>query len=56
MNAPTLVAQVLERVRTFDFGAKDVARDHDRLSDRLSCQPREHTRNGVSHEHLEQAS
>jgi hypothetical protein len=25
MNAPTLVAQVLERVRTFDFGAKDVA-------------------------------
>jgi hypothetical protein len=25
MNAPNLVAQVLERVRTFDFGAKDVA-------------------------------
>jgi hypothetical protein len=25
MNAPALVAQVLERVRTFDFGAKDVA-------------------------------
>jgi len=25
MNAPDLVAQVLERVRTFDFGAKDVA-------------------------------
>lgn len=25
MNAPELVAQVLERVRTFDFGAKDVA-------------------------------
>ena len=35
MNAPALVTQVLERVRTFDFGAKDVARDHDRLSDRL---------------------
>ena len=25
MNAPALVQQVLERVRTFDFGAKDVA-------------------------------
>ena len=25
MNAPALAAQVLERVRTFDFGAKDVA-------------------------------
>jgi hypothetical protein len=25
MNAPALVTQVLERVRTFDFGAKDVA-------------------------------
>jgi hypothetical protein len=25
MNAPNLAAQVLERVRTFDFGAKDVA-------------------------------
>ena len=25
MNAPTLAAQVVERVRTFDFGAKDVA-------------------------------
>jgi hypothetical protein len=25
MNAPTLVQQVLDRVRTFDFGAKDVA-------------------------------
>jgi hypothetical protein len=25
MNAPNLVQQVLERVRTFDFGAKDVA-------------------------------
>lgn len=25
MDAPNLVAQVLERVRTFDFGAKDVA-------------------------------
>jgi hypothetical protein len=25
MNAPNLVAQVLERIRTFDFGAKDVA-------------------------------
>jgi hypothetical protein len=25
MNAPLLVEQVLERVRTFDFGAKDVA-------------------------------
>jgi hypothetical protein len=25
MKAPNLVAQVLERVRTFDFGAKDVA-------------------------------
>jgi hypothetical protein len=25
MNAPVLVQQVLERVRTFDFGAKDVA-------------------------------
>lgn len=25
MNAPSLVQQVLERVRTFDFGAKDVA-------------------------------
>jgi outer membrane biosynthesis protein TonB len=25
MNSPTLVQQVLERVRTFDFGAKDVA-------------------------------
>ena len=25
MNAPALVEQVLERVRTFDFGAKDVA-------------------------------
>ena len=25
MNAPNLVAQVIERVRTFDFGAKDVA-------------------------------
>jgi hypothetical protein len=25
MDAPALVAQVLERVRTFDFGAKDVA-------------------------------
>ena len=25
MNAPNLVSQVLERVRTFDFGAKDVA-------------------------------
>jgi len=25
MNAPALVMQVLERVRTFDFGAKDVA-------------------------------
>jgi outer membrane biosynthesis protein TonB len=25
MNAPNLVTQVLERVRTFDFGAKDVA-------------------------------
>jgi TonB family protein len=24
MNAPDLVQQVLERVRTFDFGAKDV--------------------------------
>jgi hypothetical protein len=25
MNAPVLVEQVLARVRTFDFGAKDVA-------------------------------
>ena len=25
MDAPNLVAQVLERIRTFDFGAKDVA-------------------------------
>jgi hypothetical protein len=25
MNAPLLVEQVLARVRTFDFGAKDVA-------------------------------
>jgi hypothetical protein len=25
MNAPTLATQVLERVRTFDFGAKEVA-------------------------------
>jgi hypothetical protein len=24
MNAPALAAQVLERVRTFDFGAKEV--------------------------------
>ena len=24
MDAPNLVAQVLERIRTFDFGAKDV--------------------------------
>jgi hypothetical protein len=25
MNAPELAQQVVERVRTFDFGAKDVA-------------------------------
>ena len=35
MNAPDLAAQVVERVQTFDFGAKDVPADHDRLPDRL---------------------
>ena len=56
MNAPALAAQVLERVRTFDFGAKERRRDHDRVSRSIFCQPREHTRNGVSHEYLDQAS
>ena len=35
MQAPQLVAQVVERVRTFDFGAKEVPADHDPVSDRL---------------------
>ena len=35
MNAPELATQVVERVQTFDFGAKEVAGDHDRVPDRL---------------------
>ena len=35
MNARQLVAQVIERVKTFDFGAKPVPGDHDPVSDRL---------------------
>ncbi len=35
MNAPELSAQVVDRVRTINFGAKDVRPDHDRVSDRL---------------------
>ena len=35
MNAPELSAQVVDRVRTINFGAKEVPADHDRVSDRL---------------------
>ena len=35
MNAPELSAQVVDRVRAINFGAKDVDGDHDPLSDRF---------------------
>ena len=47
MNAQQLVAQVLERVRTFDFGAKDGPGDHDPVSDRLPAGDLKRRRVGI---------